>query len=160
MNAGNGKWREIWQLHSNTGRSNPMLLALPMTAAALLPFAARSSTAARGRSRTVTVLKCGRSAAVFPDRRQLPGNGRFHRNLHFSTNSANGGLQSTSATGSEKRQRRAWGEPVRSQPCTRPPTAALRTATGRSAPSIECSGRVRQSAIGPAPRSGERCPAG
>jgi hypothetical protein len=65
-------------------------------------------TTGEGRSRTVTVLKRGRSAAVFKNRRQLPGNGRAHRTLHFSVNSANGGLQSTSVTGPEKRQRRVW----------------------------------------------------
>jgi hypothetical protein len=44
----------------------------------------------------------------FQNCQQLSGNGRFHLALHFSTNSANGGLQSTSVTGPEKRQRRAW----------------------------------------------------
>jgi hypothetical protein len=51
----------------------------------------------------------------FQNCQQLSANGRFHLALPFSTNSANGGLQSTSVTGPEKRQRRVWvgyGRPV------------------------------------------------
>ena len=47
------------------------------------------TTGSNGCSRTVTVLKCGRSAAVFQNRQQLSGNGGFHRTPHFSANSAN-----------------------------------------------------------------------
>jgi hypothetical protein len=63
---------------------------------------------ASGRSRTVAVLKCSRSAAVFQNRQQLSGNGRFHRVLHFSTNSPNGGLQST--RNKHKVRRRGYGD--------------------------------------------------
>ena len=68
------------------------------------------ATAGLGRSRPVTVLKCGRTAAVFKNRRQLTRNGRFHRGLHFSAKSANGGLQNTPVSGPEKRHRRVWVE--------------------------------------------------
>jgi hypothetical protein len=80
--------------------------------AASLPLAAAGAPSARGRSRTVTVLKRDRSGAVFKNRGQLPGNGRSHRTLHFSANSANGGLQSTSVTGPEDRQWRVWVDSV------------------------------------------------
>ena len=65
-----------------------------------------SPATAEGRSRTVAALRCGRSAAVFQNCRQLSGNGRFLRSLHFSTKSANGGLQSAPVTGPENRRRR------------------------------------------------------
>jgi hypothetical protein len=53
-------------------------------------------------------LNCSRSVTVFQSRRQLSGNGRFHRTLHFSTNSANGGLQSTPAIRPRNRDGRVW----------------------------------------------------